>query len=186
MVPWGHLAVGYLAYSLAVRACSRTPPSGPAVLALAVGTQTPDLLDTPLTVWVAVLPAGRSLGHSLLFGLAVGGVLWLLARHTDRRGAAIGFVAGHLTHVITDAVPAALAGRWRELGFVLWPVTPAYLYDADDRVLVDYLLTQLTNPPHTQLVVLALAASLWVIDDTPGSRTVRTWLRTHTTDREAR
>jgi hypothetical protein len=163
MLPWGHPAVGYLAYSLAVRACSRTPHSGPAVLALVVGTQAPDLLDKPLTVWVAVLPAGRSLGHSLQFALAIGGVLWLLARHTDRRGAAIGLVAGHLTHT----VPAALAGRWRELGFVLWPVTPAYLYDADDRVLVDYLLTQLTNPPHTQLVVLALAASLGVIDDHP-------------------
>ena len=60
MLPWGHLAVGYLAYSLAVRVRSGGPPAGLAVAALAVGTQFPDLIDKPLVSWVSVLPSGRS------------------------------------------------------------------------------------------------------------------------------
>ena len=37
------------------------------MLALAIGTQLPDLIDKPLTYQFAVLPSGRSLGHSLFF-----------------------------------------------------------------------------------------------------------------------
>ena len=48
VLPWGHLAIGYLCLSLAIRARWRVPPQGPAVIAVAIGTQLPDLIDKPL------------------------------------------------------------------------------------------------------------------------------------------
>jgi hypothetical protein len=177
MLPWGHLAVAYIAYSLAVRVRGDSP-SGAAVLALAVGTQFPDLIDKPLVTWVALLPSGRSLGHSLLFALVCGAGLWLLGRRFDRLDVAAAFLFGQLAHVAADAVGPATAGRWAELGFLGWPVTPAYRYSADgERVLVEYLLTQLTTPPHYQLVLFGVAAALWIVDGRPGLLATRTWLR---------
>ena len=43
MYPWGHLAVGYLCYSLGVRLCDQRPPAGVAMVPLTIGTQFPDL-----------------------------------------------------------------------------------------------------------------------------------------------
>jgi len=180
MLPWGHLAVGYLAYSLAVRGRTGSPPAGLAVAALAVGTQFPDLIDKPLVSWVSVLPAGRSLGHSLLFAAVCGVGLWYLGRRFDRPDVAAAFLFGQLAHVVADALPAALDGRWAELGFLFWPVTPVYQYSADgDRVLTEFLLTQLMAPPHHELGLLALAGVLWVADGRPGPLEVGRWLRAH-------
>ena len=63
MWPWDHLAFGYVWYTLASRGWDGRPPSNAAAIALAVGTQFPDLVDKPLAWWLDVLPAGRSLGH---------------------------------------------------------------------------------------------------------------------------
>ena len=176
MLPWGHLAVGYLAYSLAVRGRTGGPPAGLAVAALAVGTQFPDLIDKPLVAWVSLLPSGRSLGHSLLFAAACGVGLWYLGRRFDRPDVASAFLFRQLAHVVADALPTALTGRWSELGFLLWPVTPAFRYSGDDRELVEYLLAELTTPPHHELGLFALAAALWVADGRPGLPEARSWL----------
>ena len=176
MLPWGHLAVGYLAYSLAVRARSGGSPAGLAVAALAVGTQFPDLIDKPLVSWVSVLPAGRSLGHSLLFAAVCGVGLWHLGRRVDRPDVAAAFLFGQLAHVVADALPAALDDRWAELGFLFWPVTPVFRYPGDDRELVGYLLAELTTPPHHELGFFALAVALWVVDGRPGPPEARSWL----------
>ena len=175
MLPWGHLAVGYLAYSLAVRVRSGGPPAGLAVAALGVGTQFPDLIDKPLVSWMSVLPAGRSLGHSLLFAAVCGVGLWYLGRRFDRPDVAAAFLFGQLAHVVADALPAALDGRWAELGFLLWPVTSAFRYPSD-RELVGYLLAALTTPPHHELGLFALAVALWVADGRPGLPEARSWL----------
>ncbi|PSQ43284.1 hypothetical protein BRD14_03355 [Halobacteriales archaeon SW_5_68_122] len=176
MLPWGHLAVGYLAYSLAVRVRSGGPPAGLAVAALGVGTQFPDLIDKPLVSWMSVLPAGRSLGHSLLFAAVCGVGLWYLGRRVDRPDVAAAFLFGQLAHVVADALPAALDGRWSELGFLLWPATPVFRYPGDDRELVGYLLSELTTPPHHELGLFALAVALWVADGRPGLPEARSWL----------
>jgi hypothetical protein len=48
MWPWGHLAVGYLLSAGAAYLRDHSSPRGLAVVALAAGTQLPDLLDKPL------------------------------------------------------------------------------------------------------------------------------------------
>ena len=65
MWPWGHLAVGYLVYSGLSRWRFGRLPGSVATLAVALGTQLPDLVDKPLAWTVNVLASGRSLAHSL-------------------------------------------------------------------------------------------------------------------------
>jgi hypothetical protein len=176
MLPWGHLAVGYIVYSLAVRYWTGRGPQAVAVAAVGFGTQLPDLIDKPLVTWVSVLPAGRSLGHSLLFAVACGAGLRAVRRDVDRRVVGA-LLVGQVTHVVADAAPAALAGRWAELGFLLWPLTRAFRYGAGDRVLVEYLIVEVTTPPHYQLVLLGVALALWAVDGCPGVQQARRWLR---------
>jgi hypothetical protein len=76
MWPWGHLALGYLLYSPFARARFGRPPTDRATLLLAFGTQLPDLVDKPLAWRLDVLPAGRTLGHSLLSVVAVSALVY--------------------------------------------------------------------------------------------------------------
>ena len=174
MLPWGHLAVGYLAYTLAIRAHRRRPPRGPAVIALAIGTQLPDLLDKPLNAWVGLLPSGRSMGHSLLVALVLGLAVWYLARRYDHEAVGIAFGVGYVSHVVADSISLALAQQWAMLGYLLWPVTPAYRYPGEaDRDILAYLLVNLTTPPHFELGLFALAIVVWIYDGRPGLSAIR-------------
>jgi len=69
MWPWGHLAVGYVAFSVFVRFRLGRQPSGHAALALAVATQLPDLIDKPLAWQFGLLSSGISVAHSILVGV---------------------------------------------------------------------------------------------------------------------
>jgi len=71
MWPWGHLAVGYLLWSVLVRDRRFRPPTGAETLLLAVGTQFPDAVDKPLAWSLGVLPNGRSLAHSVFLATAL-------------------------------------------------------------------------------------------------------------------
>ena len=89
MIASGPVAVGYLACSLGRRGASDRPPVGAVVVTLLVGTRAPDLIDTPLVMWLRLLPSGRRLGHSLLF-LATGTVvLGALGHRFERREVAV-------------------------------------------------------------------------------------------------
>ena len=174
MLPWGHLAVGYLCLSLAVRARYRVPPAGPAAIAVAIGTQLPDLVDKPLAWRFGVIPSGRSLAHSLLFLAVLAAVAWALAARSDRRLEASAFVGAYLSHVLADVFPAALAGEWAKLGSLLWPITPVYQYpDEMDYTIIGFFLElepAALVSPGLGLTIVALA--LWVYDGTPGIGTV--------------
>ncbi len=174
MLPWGHLAIGYLLYSIGVHFRCGVRPEGPSVIALAVGTQAPDLIDKPLAWSFGILPSGRSLGHSLLFAVLFGIVVWIIGRRYMRRSEAIAFLVGHLSHVIVDVLPAVHAGQWDRLGSLLWPVTPAYQYPGEmDRSVIEFLLAlDLSVLPLTGVVFGMAALGLWVYDGLPGIRTV--------------
>lgn len=174
MLPWGHAAVGYLCYTLIVRFRQRSVPVGTAVLALGLGTQIPDLIDKPLAWTFGFLPSGRSLGHSLLFVLALGAGIWLLARRYDRRPEAGAFIFGHLTHIGADLTPAVLVKDWAPLGALLWPLTPAYQYPGElDRSIIKFFLQlQLAELPLIGTSLTAIALGVWVYDGAPGLTTI--------------
>ncbi|SDK11471.1 LexA-binding, inner membrane-associated putative hydrolase [Halovenus aranensis] len=178
MLPWGHLGVGYLCYTLASRQTDRYPSQGAAVLLLAVGTQFPDLVDKPLAWQLGVLPSGRGVAHSFLVALVLSALLILAGRQVRRLPEAIAFAVGYVTHILGDAVPVAIATDWNELSFLSWPVTSFYEYPNEiDRSILEYLLTPdriLGN--SLDILVFALAAVMWMRDGTPGVRLVLHWL----------
>ena len=179
MLPWGHAAVGYLCYTLWLRVRRHHPPVGPAVVALAIGTQFPDLVDKPLSWSFGILPSGRSLGHSLVVAALLAAGLWWLARRAERRREVGAFVCGHVTHIAADAVPAVGAGQWVRLRWLAWPLLPAYVYPGElDRSLVEFVLTLDPAAVPTGGVVLTVVAFLvWVTDGRPGIQTICARLR---------
>ncbi|WP_254766853.1 metal-dependent hydrolase [Salinilacihabitans rarus] len=174
MWPWGHLAVAYLCYRVyARRRYGRTPRALPAV-ALAVGSQAPDLLDKPLAWTAGVLPAGRTLAHSLLFAALALPVVYALARSAGRAEAGVAFVVGHLSHLLADVPPAAFAGDPATAAYLVWPLLPAPEEVAVAGIL-DAILTYYAMGPFEwlQLGLFALAVAAWVRDGAPGLEYVR-------------
>lgn len=174
MLPWGHAAVGYLCYSLAVHLHYRSSLTGPAVLALAIGTQLPDLIDKPLAWTFSLLPSGRSLGHSLLVALLFGVIAWQLAQRYDRQLETGAFLLGYLMHILADITPAVIARDWEPLGTLLWPLIPAYQYPGEmDQSILGFLFElRLTELPLIGSVLTVLAVCTWVYDGRPGVATI--------------
>ena len=174
MLPWGHLAVGYLCVSLAVRARYRVPPQGPAVIAVAIGTQLPDLIDKPLAWTFGLIPSGRSLAHSLVFLAVLAAIVWILATRYDRRVEGATFIGGYLSHVFADVLPAAMAGEWTKLGSLLWPITsvPPYSDEMDYSIIGFFLELELADVVSPELGLTIVAIALWVYDGTPGIGTM--------------
>jgi len=125
MWPWEHLAVGYLCYSLLVRAFGRRAPRGWPVVALALGTQFPDLVDKPLAWSFGLLPSGHSLAHSLLVALPASALAVTVAGALGRRRIGTAFAFGYLSHLPTDVFYPLLVGGEPNYGLLLWPVVPA-------------------------------------------------------------
>ncbi|GAB7095411.1 hypothetical protein JCM30237_25640 [Halolamina litorea] len=174
MWPWDHVAAGYLLLSALHRLGWRRPPSRRAAVVVAGAAVLPDLIDKPLSWWLAVLPSGRSLGHSLLVALPLVAVVAAVGLSTERRSVALAFGAGYLSHLAGDvAYPLLVKGELR-VGFLLWPLVPAdssgaggglpYLTD-----LVDDFIGFLSTPAGAlyaaaDLTLLGLALLAWVVD----------------------
>ncbi|WP_254274291.1 metal-dependent hydrolase [Haloarcula marina] len=120
--PWEHLAVGYLCFSLLLRVRGRRPRTM-GVVAVAVGSQFPDLVDKPLGWGTTLLPSGTSLAHSLLFAVPVS-ILVVLATRDRYPSAGTGFALAYLAHLPCDALYGLAFGHHPRLGFLLWPLVP--------------------------------------------------------------
>lgn len=173
MWPWGHLAVAYLLYTVAIHRRFGRPPRAAPALALAIGSQMPDLIDKPLAWNLGVLPGGRTLSHSLfLLALLVPTVL-LAADRLESRAVGVGFLAGYCSHLLSDVPPAVLSGEFAGASYLLWPVLDQPP-EAPVVGILDAFLHYYSMGPYewVQLGLFVVAAVVWYRDGAPGLRLV--------------
>ncbi|WP_135829000.1 metal-dependent hydrolase [Halorussus halobius] len=186
MWPWEHLAVGYLGYSLAVHLLGRRAPGDAAVVALAVGTQFPDLVDKPLAWGPGVLPSGYSLGHSAFAAVPLTLLAVAVAYRLGRAQVGVAFGFGYLSHLPGDVVYPWLTGGDLAPTILLWPLVPASdaatgtgLLEAV-RTLVGRYGAELASGDlgaylAIEVGLLASVLVVWLLDGTPPLRAV--WSR---------
>jgi hypothetical protein len=173
MWPWGHLAVGYLLYTLLSHVCSNRSPTGIATLAVAIGTQFPDLIDKPLAWTFDTLASGRSFAHSLLITTVVIVLVVVIAARRDRTTIAFAFGVGYLSHLVTDAIFPLIRGEYGELAYLGWPITQLSP-DGGELGFVGQIMTIQVTPFFTlQLALVAIAFIVWWFDDAPGLDGIR-------------
>ena len=182
MWPWEHLAFGYLLWSGYVHLRRRRGARPDEALAVAVGSQFPDLIDKPLAWTFAVLPSGISLAHSLTLALPAAAVALVLGRRTDRRGAAAAFVVAYASHLLGDAIYPFVWGHSFSLSFLLWPLVPASSptvngFLSNFLYYLDSFAASLASPMGVvylaiEAALLGAALVLWVSDGTPGPRSL--------------
>ena len=166
MLPWGHAAVGYLAYSAYSRVRNGGAVPELAVVALAVGTQLPDLIDKPIAWTFGILPSGRSLGHSVFALAMVGGAVLWLGRRRGAFTAAVGFVIGWGSHILADGYQLVL-GEPTCVGYMVWPLA-ACPYDEADRSIISFFLELDLGAIWPEFALAAVTGLLWVSDGAPG------------------
>lgn len=176
MWPWGHAAVGYLLYTAYCRYGDGLPPIGPAAVAVVVGTQVPDLVDKPLAWTLAVLPSGRSLGHSWLVAVVVLAAAWLIL-DGRRRALLVPFGVGWLSHGLADAVVSIVTWDLPDLGYFLWPLTTTPPYETEQSFVAHLLGMEVTPYFVLQGVLFAVALLVWYRDGNPGLGEIRSALR---------
>lgn len=175
MWPWGHLAVGYLSYTLFSRVGIGRSPTASTTLAVAVGTQFPDLIDKPLAWTFGILASGRSLAHSLLIASAVIVLVSLVSRRQKRSSLAIAFGIGYLSHLVADAVLPLARGEYQFITFLGWPITRPPLDSEKMSFISQFMSMEFTPFFILQLVLVGVAAIVWWYDDAPGLQRLRRW-----------
>jgi len=161
----GHVAVAYILYTALAR--TRDEPLGTATLALGLGALFPDLVDKPLAWRFDVLPAGRTLGHSLLVLVPVSIVLYAFARRHGRGEYGIAFAAGATSHAVVDAVPTLWGSA--SPNSLLWPLLRVEPYPGGPPTVLGLLGNSLSDPYFLlEFVLLAVALAVWRADGFPG------------------
>lgn len=182
MWPWDHVAAAYLCYSLYARLRGRRP-SGVVAAVVVAAALAPDAIDKPLAWWLAVLPSGRSLGHSAFTATAVVAAAAVVQLRTRIRGLTAAVAVGWGSHLLGDvAYPLVVKGDLR-VGFLLWPVVPAGDDPTPDAVghlseLFASFLGYLATPAGAtyllaDLALLLGALAVWVADGAPGTGALR-------------
>lgn len=183
MLPWEHLAVGYILYSAYSRLHFKRPPAGDEAIILAFATQLPDLIDKPLAWSLDVLPSAHSLGHSLLFTLPLLAAVWAVTRKYGRSTLVAPLSVGYLSHLPADALTPPLFGLEPYFEFLLWPVVSGFS-EADQSMVghvseyvIRYINRLLTPEGILFLLIevslLGLALAVWRYDGMPGLVEIR-------------
>jgi hypothetical protein len=168
MWPWGHLAVGYLLYSLGLRQQGRRPAAS-AVFLVAFGTLLPDLLDKPLAWTYGVLDSGRSLGHSMIIAVVVIGLLYVVLAPRIGRSNITAFAVGYLSHPVADLpFRDLLAGDLEFTTFLVWPLLPSPDYGTKPSIIGHFLAFEPGPRAAFEFLLFGLAAVLWYLDGAPG------------------
>lgn len=180
MWPWGHLAVGYLCYVAVTRARDGSEQMPLALVALAVGSQFPDLIDKPLAWSLAVLPSGRSLAHSLLVAAVVLGVAYRMVRRRSREEVVAAFGVGWVAHSLADLGPEVVSGLLRGdleqltwTTYLLWPVLPSPPYPMDSSFAEHFAAFAFEPYVLAQFGLLGVATAVWMWTGAVGVGVVR-------------
>lgn len=173
MWPWGHLAVGYLVYSLLSHIQWGSPPREYSVLALTIGTQFPDVIDKPLAWTFGVLPTGRSLAHSILTVVLVLALLRLLVRHRHSIRLVTAFGVGYLAHLGADSLQPLLTGDYASVRFLAWPLLRPIDSGTAQSFLAHFGSIEVTSFFAFELGLVGLAIGVWIADGAPGLAVIR-------------
>lgn len=170
MLPFVHLAVGYLCYAAYARRSRDDSPAGAPTIVAVFAAALPDLLDKPLAAF-GVVPVGRTLGHSLLFALPLVAIVRIVARRRGGPIAGDAFAVGYLSHIATDIPWHLLSGEYQELGFLLWPIAemPAYTGTKPLGTVAGIAVTTL----WIETAILIAGVVRWWRDGRPGTGRVR-------------
>jgi len=180
MWPIGHISGAYILYTAIARAHGDTVSvqaggvarTGGVVFVLGFGALFPDLVDKPLGWYLGVLPAGRTLAHSLLFLIPFCAILFLLARRYGRPEYGVAFAVGALSHAVLDAVPALWGAA--SPNSLLWPLLVVEPYPGGPPTILGLLRSSLSEPYFLfEFVLLAIAFAAWRSDGYPGLAFVR-------------
>lgn len=167
MWPWGHLAFGYLFESVWKHRREGRPPTGLETLALAIGTQFPDLIDKPFAWTFDVLPSGRSLTHSVFTTMAVVSIAYVVLEGRSAREYVGPFALGYVSHLLGDSVRPVLAGDEEDVGFLAWPLASTD-YGVETGVLAHFARLQPSDLLGPEGGIVALSLFVWVFDGRPG------------------
>ncbi|MFC6954600.1 metal-dependent hydrolase [Halorubellus litoreus] len=159
MWPWGHLGLGYL---LARASVPTDQVRGAHLLAVALGTQFPDLVDKPLAWTFTILPSGRSLAHSVFALVVVVGFAWVVCRRYDRPTLAVVFGIGYASHLLGDSLHALVGLEWEFLTFLVWPLLELPPYENDSSFVSHFLNFELGAWTLFGFALFATAAVLVV------------------------
>ena len=170
MQPIVHPIVGYLCYAVYTHRREGTPPEGEPAAVAVFAAVLPDLIDQPMWL-LGVTPVSRTFAHSLFGAAVIVGVAGFVARRRARPDLAIAFSIGYLSHVAADIPWHVLAGDYRELGFLFWPITemPAYTGVKTIGTVGGVELTTL----WLEAVIAVIGVSVWWYDGRPGLGVLR-------------
>lgn len=163
MWPWGHAAIGYLAYTLYVASRRRRTPTTAEAFVVLLGTQLPDAIDKPLAWTFDILPSGRSLGHSLLTATILIGVAAVLLRPLNRVDLTVPFGVGYVVGILTDLPVSILWGEFSRATFVLWPLLPSPEYETEPTFSAHFSAIEPTSAFLVQIVLFVFATTLLVL-----------------------
>lgn len=175
MGPVAHAALAYLLWTGAVRLLRGRPPTDAESWVLLVASQFPDLVDKPLAWSLDVLPAGRSLGHSLVTATLIVVVLAYFLPE-DRRSLVAAFGVGVVGHDLLDALAPLSRAEPEYLAYLLWPFLPQPPYETSRALLPTFIASVSGEVSGVELVVFAVVIAIWVADGVPGLP-IRPWRR---------
>ncbi|MFC6769184.1 metal-dependent hydrolase [Natrinema soli] len=174
MWPWGHLAVAYLVYTVYSHRHDARPPRAVPVIALAIGSQFPDLIDKPFAWSFEILPGGRTFAHSVFVAALLLPAAYSLACRVGRPEIGTAFAIGHVSHLLADVPPSAIrSGDVSATTFLFWPVLEPPAYDPVDGILAGFLRYSMGWFEWVQFGLVLVALVVWYRDGTPGLGSIR-------------
>lgn len=177
MWPWEHLAFAYLLYSVTTNVVFRRSPSAGEAIAIAVGSQLPDLVDKPLAWTLGIMETGYSVGHSIFVAPFVCLAAYAVAARLGDRTLASAFSVALLSHPVADLLNRVLRGDVVDLRIVLWPIasppagSQSGFIDHFRRYFVRYVHQLLTDGLTLEVAFQSLlglsVVAIWLSDGAP-------------------